>query len=77
MQYSVDLIEELSALTMFNLANHQEGLKIHHTAEAATAAAVQRLHKKGLTSLPDGGYLTPLGIQAAEYAQRALNILDA
>jgi uncharacterized protein (TIGR02647 family) len=76
MQYSVDLIEELSVLAMFNLANHQEGLKIHHTAEATIVAATQRLHQKGLTSLPDGGYLTPLGIQAAEHAQRALNILN-
>lgn len=75
MQYSVDLIEELSVLAMFNLANHQEGLKIHHTAEPIIIAAAQRIYNKGLTTLPDGGYLTPLGIQAAEHAQAALNIL--
>lgn len=77
MQYSVDLIEELSVLAMFNLANHQEGLKIHHTAEPIIIAAAQRIYDKGLTTLPDGGYLTPLGIQAAEHAQAAFNILNA
>lgn len=77
MQYSVDLIEELSVLAMFNLGNHQEGLKIHHTAEPIVIAAAQRLHQKGLITLPDGGYLTTLGIQAAEHAQASLNILGA
>lgn len=75
MSYSVDLIEELSVLVMFNLSNHQEGLKIHHTAEPVIIEAAQRLHQKGLTSLPDGGYLTSLGIQAAEHAQASLKIL--
>lgn len=75
MQYSVDLIEELTVLAMYNLANHQEGLKIHHNAEASAIDAAQRLHQKGLTTLPDGGYLTPLGIEAAEHAQAALTIL--
>ena len=77
MQYSVDLIEELSVLAMFNLANHQEGLKIHHTAAPIIIAAAQRIYNKGLTTLPDGGHLTPPGIQAAEHAQSALNILNA
>lgn len=75
MQYSVDLIEELSVLAMYNLANHQEGLKVHHTAAPIMIEAAQRLHQKGLTTLPDGGYLTPLGIEAAEHAQAALTIL--
>jgi hypothetical protein len=34
---------------MFNLANHQEGLKIHHTAEATIVAATCNAYiKKGL-----------------------------
>ena len=33
MKYSIDLIEELIVLSMFDLANHQAGLKIHHSAE--------------------------------------------
>lgn len=75
MQYSVDLIEELTVLSMYNLGNHQEGLKIHHNAEPIIIGAAQRLHQKGLTTLPDGGYLTALGIEAAEHAQAALTIL--
>jgi uncharacterized protein (TIGR02647 family) len=75
MKYSIDLIEELTVLAMFDLANHQAGLKIHHSAEAIIIAAAERLHSKGLISQKDGGYLTHLGIEAAEHAQAALNIL--
>ena len=76
MPYSVDIIEELQIHTLYNLANAQEGLKIHHSAEPSSIAAALRLHNKGLITLPDGGYLTPLGVQAAEHAQSALNILN-
>jgi len=34
------------------------------------------LHAKGLTSQPDGGYLTSLGRDAAEHAQSLLTILS-
>jgi len=33
------------------------------------------LHAKGLIDQPDGGYLTSLGLDAAEHAQVLLNIL--
>ena len=39
MPYSVDIIEELQILTLYNLANAQEGLKIHHSAEPSSIAA--------------------------------------
>ncbi len=77
MKYSIDLIEELTVLSMFDLANHQAGLKIHHSAEPIIIAAAERLHSKGLISQKDGGYLTHLGIEAAEHAQSALNILGS
>lgn len=78
MQYSVELIEELAVLAMYNLANTQEGLKIHHsTAEPSSVAAAQRLHQKGLITLPDGGYLTSLGIEAADHAQSVFTILNS
>lgn len=77
MQYSVELIEELAVLAMYNLANTQEGLKIHHSAEPSAIAAAQRLHSKGLISLPDGGYLTSLGIEAADHAQAVFTILSS
>ncbi len=77
MPYSADIIEELQILTLYNLGNAQEGLKVHHsTAEPTAIAAALRLHKKGLISLPDGGYLTDLGIEAAEHAQAVLTILS-
>jgi uncharacterized protein (TIGR02647 family) len=37
--------------------------------------AAKRLCAKGLTTQNDGGYLTDLGIEAAEHAQRMLTIL--
>lgn len=73
---SADEIAEINLLAQFNLANTQEGLKIHqHDAPAAMVAAAQRLHSKGLTSQSDGGYLTSLGLDAAEHSQALLTIL--
>lgn len=76
MPYSIDMIEELQILTLYNLANTQEGLKVHHSAEPTAIAAALRLHNKGLITLPDGGYLTALGLEAAEHAQAVLTILN-
>jgi len=75
MSYSAERVAELNVLCQFNLENLQEGLKVHHSADAATIAAFERLHQKGLTSQPDGGYLTSLGRDAAEHAQTLLTIL--
>ena len=75
MSYTPELVAELEILALFNLANTKEGLKVHHTAAPSAIAAAQRLHDKGLTSLPDGGYLTSLGLDAAEHAQSLLTIL--
>jgi uncharacterized protein (TIGR02647 family) len=36
---------------------------------------VKRLHAKGLITQVDGGYLTDLGIKAAEHAQTLLLML--
>ena len=38
-------------------------------------AAAERLHAKGLLTQPDGGYLTSLGLDAAEHSQTLLTIL--
>lgn len=77
MHYSPELNEELDVLILYNLSTTQEGLKVHKTAGADKIAAVQRLHKKGLVTHPDGGYLTDLGREAAEHAQAALTILTS
>ncbi|GGH90371.1 TIGR02647 family protein [Pseudomonas fluvialis] len=76
MAYTAELIAEAELLALFNLDNTQEGLKVHHSAAPATVAAAQRLHAKGLISQADGGYLTSLGLDAAEHAQALLRILQ-
>lgn len=69
-------IAEINLLNQFNLGNTREGLKVHdHDASAETVAAAGRLHERGLISLPDGGYLTSLGLDAAEHAQTLMTIL--
>ena len=76
MAYTPELIAELEILALFNLGNTQEGLKVHHTASPAAIAAARRLHDKGLITQADGGYLTSLGLDAAEHAQALLTILN-
>ncbi len=75
MQYNIEIIDELNVLNLFDLSNHQEGIKIHKTAEKSAIDATLRLHTKGLVTQEDGGYLTALGIDAAEHAQVLLTIL--
>ncbi|MCU1718013.1 TIGR02647 family protein [Pseudomonas sp. 5P_3.1_Bac2] len=76
MAFTPELIAELEILALFNLSSTQEGIKVHHTASPSAVAAAQRLHDKGLISQADGGYLTSLGLDAAEHAQALLTILD-
>lgn len=71
-------IDDINLLAQFNLANTHEGLKIHQQAAApAVIAAAERLHQRGLITMDDGGYLTSLGLDAAEHAQHLLTILRA
>lgn len=72
---TLDMLEELHVLMLFNPDNGQEGIKVHHTAEPATVAACRRLHERGMVTLPDGGYLTPLGSQAVDHAVALANLL--
>jgi uncharacterized protein (TIGR02647 family) len=76
MPFSPDLIAELELLALYNLDNHQEGLKVHNNATSNTQLAVTRLHEKGLVNQADGGYLTALGRDAAEHVQALLTILS-
>lgn len=75
MSYTPELVAELEILALFNLDSTQEGLKVHQTAAPSTIAAARRLFDKELITLPDGGYLTSLGRDAAEHAQGLLTIL--
>ncbi|MCB1643838.1 MAG: TIGR02647 family protein [Pseudomonadales bacterium] len=70
-----NLFEEIKLLTLFNPDNLQEGIKVHHEADPARIAAAQRLFDKQLTTLVDGGYLTPLGVSAAEHVHSLMTIL--
>ena len=76
MSLTPELIEELEVLALFNLSTTQEGIKVHKSAEKTVIAATKRLHKKGLISQADGGYLTGLGHDAAQHAQDLVTILE-
>jgi uncharacterized protein (TIGR02647 family) len=76
MSFTPELIAELEVLALFNLDNHQEGIKVHATASPELVAAARRLYDKELTDQPDGGYLTSLGQDAAEQVQKLLIILN-
>jgi uncharacterized protein (TIGR02647 family) len=76
MSFTPELVAELELLSLYNLANTQEGLKVHQVAAPQAIAAAKRLHDKGLITQPDGGYLTSLGLDAAEHAQGLLIILN-
>lgn len=75
MPYSTDITAELNILAQFNLHSTQEGIKVHSSAGPEAIAATQRLFDKGLVSQTDGGYLTGLGLTAAEHAQNLLQIV--
>lgn len=75
MRLNAELIAEIRLLTSFNLRSLQEGIKVHNDADPELIAAAQGLFDKGLVTQHDGGYLTNLGIEAAEHAEHLLTIL--
>lgn len=77
MRLNDETAAEIHLLSLFNLASHQEGVKVHHDADPQLIAAAKSLNTKGLTTQVDGGYLTDLGVEAAEHAQRMLTILNS
>ena len=76
LSYTPENIAELELLMLFDLANLQAGIKIHKTANPVAIAAAHRLFEKGFITQDDGGYLTNLGIQAAEHAQALFTLLN-
>ncbi|WP_136248098.1 TIGR02647 family protein [Halomonas borealis] len=74
-RYTPQVFDELKVLGLFNPTNHQEGIKVHSSAEPEMIEATRRLHDKGLVTQPDGGYLTTLGQEAAEHARDLLTLL--
>lgn len=77
MTLTPDLLDEIDLLLKFDLSSAQVGLKIHSNAAPAMIAAARRLHAKGLVDHEDGGFLTPLGHEAAEHLQFLQQILTA
>lgn len=78
MPFTSEHIDELNLLAMFDLSSAQEGIKVHqHSAAPEMVAAAQRLHNKGLVTQKDGGYLTSLGSETLEHAQRVLSVLSS
>lgn len=75
MIFTPQLVNELNLLGQFELGEPTTGLKVHSTASPDTIAAAKRLHEKGLTTLVDGGYLTPRGTEAARHAHAVLRVL--
>ena len=70
-----DLCAELNALLRFDPDDAQHGLKVHTTAAPELIVAMRHLHARGLIDQPDGGYLTPLGREAAAHARDLLGLL--
>lgn len=68
MSFTPQNIAELNVLMLFKTPSGLEGIKIHKTADAAVISAARQLYDGGFISQVDGGYLTPLGVQAAEHA---------
>ena len=77
MPFSQELMDELNVLMHFSMKSMQEGIKVHSNAEPAVIAATQRLFEKGIISQMDGGYLTDLGLEAEELANKLLSILSS
>lgn len=71
-----DFVADVELLNLFELDSSQAGLKIHHEAAPERIASARRLFEMNLTTQVDGGYLTPLGIHAAEHAQALVRILQ-
>lgn len=75
MALNQDFTADVELLNLFELDSSQIGLKIHHVASPERIASAKRLFESNLTTQVDGGYLTPLGIEAATHAQALIRIL--
>ncbi|MBO1256923.1 TIGR02647 family protein [Alteromonas sp. 5E99-2] len=70
MVFSNDMIAELNLILKFPTNTLMQGLKIHQDATSETKFAIERLYAKGIVTQPDGGYLTDLGHDLSDIAQR-------
>jgi len=77
MSFTPENVAELDLLLLFDLSTSQAGIKIHKTAEPSSITAARSLFEKGFITQEDGGYLTSLGITAAEHAHSLFTELNA
>lgn len=77
MTFTSEKLAELDVLMLFNSPSSLEGIKIHKTAEPRVISAAKQLFEAGFTTQIDGGYLTPLGIEAAEHAHSLYALLNS
>lgn len=75
MTFGTELTNEMELLLKFDPSSAQLGLKIHSNAAPELIAAARRLYAKKLIDQEDGGFLTPLGHEAAEHMQAVYQIL--
>lgn len=64
------LVSELNLLLTFPDKSLMQGIKVHHDADSDIVEAAANLHAKGIITQSDGGYLTDLGLELAEHAQK-------
>lgn len=74
--YSDALFEEMKLLSKFPVESQLEGIKVHKDAHPSIVAAAKSLFDKGLTTKPDGGYLTDSGFETVDHLNRVLVTLS-
>lgn len=74
---STELLDELHFLAQYQLDTADQGLKVHHDADARAIAAAGRLFEKGMLTRRDGGYLTERGREVAEHWERLRSLLTS
>lgn len=77
MSFSPQNLAELEVLLHFKSPSGLEGIKIHKSADAAMISAARHLYEGGFITQVDGGYLTPLGVRAAEHAHSLFLMLNS
>jgi len=77
MQIDSEIIEELKLLMRYRMTSTPAGgIEVGQAADAATAAAAQRLFKKGIIERADGGALTDSGREAVDHMTRLFSRLS-
>jgi len=77
MPYTTQNLSELRVLMLFSSPSSLEGIKVHQSAAPELKSAAQKLHDDGFITQVDGGYLTQLGIEAAEHAHSLFYLLNS